>query len=182
MIHSLNRSNVQPPWGLLAGLGLGMAAMYLLDPGAGRRRRAMARDKALSACRSTSETFLKQSRDLGNRTRGLVAATGSRFRRDRADDRVLVERVRSGFGRSVSHPGAIDVTAEEGRVILSGHVLAGEHEALLTAVAKVRGVSDVEDRLQVHEGEQGLQRALSAGGQAGHAGQAGEQLPQTVSF
>ena len=178
---SLYRSNVQPPWGLLVGLGLGAAVMYLLDPGAGRRRRAVARDKALSTFKTTGGSVAKKSRDLGNRTRGLVAEAGSRLRREQADDRVLGERVRSELGHVVSHPSGIDVTVREGRATLSGHLLAGEHEPLLLAVVRVRGISDVEDRLQVHESDEELHRALGAAGQS-HESPAGQQLPQTVSF
>ncbi|MGH7572321.1 MAG: SRPBCC family protein, partial [Gemmatimonadota bacterium] len=66
-----------------------------------------------------------------------------------ADD-VLAERVRSKMGRHVSHPGAIEVTARWGRVTLRGPILAHELEDLLSAVASVRGVRDIDDRLEVH--------------------------------
>src|SRR5262245_39452810 len=59
----------------LAGLGLGAAAMYLLDPDSGRRRRAAARDKTVSAANDAVETVQNTARDLGNRARGVAAET-----------------------------------------------------------------------------------------------------------
>lgn len=58
--------------------------------------------------------------------------------------------MRAKIGRVVSHPRAIQVLADRGRVTLSGPILAGEVDDLLAAVASVRGVVDVENRLQVH--------------------------------
>jgi len=65
-------------------------------------------------------------------------------------DEVLVERVRARLGHVVSHPRSIEVTANQGRVTLRGPVLAREVDDLLRAVASVRGVSGVENRLEVH--------------------------------
>ncbi len=53
-------------------------------------------------------------------------------------------------GGSIRHPRSIDVTAWEGRVTLRGPVLADEVGALLQQVASVRGVRDVDHRLEVH--------------------------------
>jgi uncharacterized membrane protein len=50
----------------------------------------------------------------------------------------------------VSHPSAITVTASGGVVTLSGPVLAHEVDDLLSATRAVRGVKDVENRLEVH--------------------------------
>jgi len=72
------------------------------------------------------------------------------------DGTVLAERVRACMGRVVSHPGAIDVTASEGRVVLSGAVLAHEYRALMRAAQSARGVRQVEDRLSVHEEPTGI--------------------------
>ena len=58
---------------LLGGIGVGAALMYMLDPGRGARRRAVAKDKALKFARIAGERLGKQSRDLKNRARGLAA-------------------------------------------------------------------------------------------------------------
>ncbi len=68
------------------GVGLGAGLMYLLDPQGGRRRRAVVRDKAIHALRKGGEACRKTSRDLGNRTRGLVAEATSKLRREGAKD------------------------------------------------------------------------------------------------
>ena len=49
-------------------------------------------------------------------------------------------RVRAQIGHVVSQAGAVDVTAHQGRVILSGSIAAHEVEKLLSAVASVAGV------------------------------------------
>jgi len=125
--------------------------MYFLDPGRGARRRSLVRDRVVHAGHVAGDAVGTTGRDLGNRVRGLVAEARSRVRTDTPADEVLVGRVRSELGRVVSHPGAITVTAEQGRVTLSGPVLAREVNALLRRVSRVRGVRDVENRLEVHE-------------------------------
>jgi uncharacterized membrane protein len=69
---------------------------------------------------------------------------------------VIVARVRTVLGRLVSHPSAIDVTSELGRVTLSGSILSDEADDLLAAVRGVRGVEDVEDRLELHATADGI--------------------------
>lgn len=139
------------PLALLGGVGLGAGLMYLLDPDGGGRRRALARDKAVHGLKVSGRALRKTSLDLGNRTRGLVAEAGSLLRQGSADDRKLEERVRSKMGRHVSHPSALQVQCADGRVSLSGPVLASEVDKLLSKVKKVKGVHEVEDRLEVHE-------------------------------
>jgi hypothetical protein len=65
---------------LLGGVGLGAGLMYLLDPEGGRRRRALARDKAVHGLKVSGKALRGKSTDLGNRTRGLVAKTRARLR------------------------------------------------------------------------------------------------------
>ena len=141
----------------LAALGLGATAMYLLDPQRGRRRRHLMRDKLVHAAKETGGALGTASRDLSNRAGGLAAVTRRRLRRDDADEVVLVERVRSALGRAASHAGAIDVSAEHGGVTLRGHVLAGEADDVVSAVARVRGVDHVDDQLERHETAAGVQ-------------------------
>jgi hypothetical protein len=57
----------------LAAFGLGAAIMYVLDPDSGRRRRAVARDRALRAANDTQEAIEDTARDLRNRAQGTVA-------------------------------------------------------------------------------------------------------------
>ena len=59
-------------WGALAGIGAGAAVMYLMDPDKGRRRRALIRDKAVSAGNAFTDTVNARSQDLANRSYGMA--------------------------------------------------------------------------------------------------------------
>jgi uncharacterized membrane protein len=142
--------------GVVGAFGLGVALMYFLDPGRGARRRALVRDKVVHAMRKTEDAAETTGRDLRNRAQGLAATVRGRFADEDVDDEILVERVRAEMGRAVSHPSAITVTATDGRVTLSGPVLAGEAEKLLSHVHSVRGVENVVDQLERHEHADGV--------------------------
>lgn len=144
------------------GLGIGTAAMFLLDPDRGKRRRALVRDKFALATRKTGECMEVTARDLRNRTRGTIAAIQSRLSSEQPDDSVLVDRVRAKVGRIVSHPAAIDVSAQDGDVTLGGPILAHEVPHLLSCVKWIHGVKDINNNLEVHE-EAGNHPALQGG-------------------
>jgi len=55
-------------WTALLGAGL----MFLLDPGHGRRRRAVLRDKAIKFSRMAREEADGQLRDKRNRVQGMI--------------------------------------------------------------------------------------------------------------
>lgn len=136
----------------ISSIGLGAGLMYLLDPDKGRRRRAIARDKLVSTARKAGEAAGTTSRDLANRTAGLLSdARGRIAGSGEVDDDVLVARVASKLGRVVSHPHAIGVTAEDGRVMLVGPIVASEVEPLLAIVESVPGVTSVDNQLEPHE-------------------------------
>jgi hypothetical protein len=65
---------------LLGGVGLGAGLMYQLDPDGGRRRRALARDKAVHGLKVGGRSLHKTSVHLGNKTKGLVARASSHLR------------------------------------------------------------------------------------------------------
>ena len=96
----------------IGSIAFGAGLMYFLDPVQGRRRRALVRDQCASALRQWSDILDKAARDLGNRTRGMVAEAQAAWSRAPVDDAVLVARVRTKLGRAVSHPSAIEVTAQ----------------------------------------------------------------------
>ncbi len=147
---------------MLTGLGLGAGLMYLFDPIQGRRRRSLLRDQ-ITHTMNAAETYLdKASRDLNNRVRGLSYEVGALASQDVPSDQKLADRVRSKMGRHVSHPGAIEVSVNQGRVIVSGQVLAGEVQGLLSAIQSVRGVEEVENRLETHNSAQNIS-ALQGG-------------------
>lgn len=137
-----------------AGLGVGTAAMFLLDPDRGKRRRALVSDKFALALRKTGDCMQVTGRDLRNRAVGTISAVQSRFSSEQPDDSVLVDRVRSKLGRIVSHPSAVEVTVNNGNVSLSGPILADEVPHLLSCVKWIPGVKDVNNNLEVHEQEE----------------------------
>jgi osmotically-inducible protein OsmY len=127
---------------LAGGIGLGAALMYMLDPDRGARRRALVRDKLVSAAHKTADGLGATTRDLRNRAVGLAAQSRSVLGGAEATDEVLRERVRSKMGRVVSHPSSIEVTANGGRVTLRGPILAREVDELLSCVSSVEGVAE----------------------------------------
>jgi len=151
---------------ILWSAAAGAAAMYFLDPQAGRRRRARARDKAEHYQRTLRHAYDVTSRDTRQRAIGIgseLRTMGRRLlRREKTPDEKLVGRVRSVLGRYVSHPHAVDVTASDARVTLSGPILEHEVTALIKAAKGVVGVAHVENRLTPHK-EAGNVSSLQGG-------------------
>jgi gas vesicle protein len=61
----------------LAGAVAGALAMFIFDPDSGRRRRALARDKAVKLANDTTDTVQHAARDLRDRAQGLAHETAS---------------------------------------------------------------------------------------------------------
>ena len=112
---------------VLVGASIGAAAVFIMDPGGGRRR-ALVRAKIVRATRLTRDGLDATARDMGNRARGIAAATRGRIWNGEADDDTLVERVRAKLGRASSHPRAIDVLAHDGIITLRDQILAREYK------------------------------------------------------
>jgi hypothetical protein len=134
-----------------AGAGL----MYVLDPGFGRRRRALLMDKGSRFSRLLGRGVSIGARDVGHRFQGLVAKGSHAFRSGSVEDSTLVERVRSELGRVAFHPSSIKVTARNGLVTLSGPVFQDEYKRLLKKVRKLSGVRFIDDRLDQREERSG---------------------------
>lgn len=137
--------------GLLSAAGIGAGMMYLFDPDRGKRRRALVRNKAEHASKIATAAAGKTQRDVRNHLLGAFADLESLFRSEEVSDDVLEARVRSKLGRIVSHPHAIEVKAVEGVVILTGPILADEVHPLLDTVIVVNGVTNIDNRLEIHE-------------------------------
>jgi hypothetical protein len=152
--------------GVAAGLGL----MYFLDPAQGRRRRALVKDQMVHAAHKTGDAVDATSRDIANRAKGAVAELRGRFHGAEVNDDVLHERVRARVGAVIGHASFIDAVVSEGRVTLSGPVLSHEVDRLLRRVSAVRGVKDVENRLEVHA-EPGDVPGLQGAGRAPRGGE-----------
>jgi len=146
---------------LLVGVALGATSAFMLDPQLGRRRRALVRDKMVHGVHESREFADAASKDLRYRAQGIAARARS-LRGGATPDEILVERVRAKLGRWVSHPGAIAVTAHEGRVVLTGDILASEEEELFDVVRSVHGVAHVDNQLNAHQSAEGVS-ALQGG-------------------
>jgi uncharacterized membrane protein len=136
---------------LMSAAGLGAGLMYVFDPDRGKRRRGLLRNKMIHATKVAGAVTGKTSRDVRNHVLGVFAEVESLFRADEVSDDVLEARVRSKLGRVVSHPGAIEVKAVNGLLILSGQILAAEEHPLIESVIGIHGVNNIENRLELHE-------------------------------
>lgn len=139
------------PLTLLGAFGVGAGFMYLIDPDRGRRRRALLQDQVLHLAKTAKRDLGKQSRDLQNRTKGLVAASENYFSRERLSDAQLEAGIRTRLGRVSSHPHAIRTEVVDGKVRLSGQILSGEVDLLVRRVCKMRGVKEIDNQLEIHD-------------------------------
>lgn len=137
---------------ILQGAAIGAAAMYMLDPDRGRRRRAITRDKLQRFGTDTARLANQAARDARHRLHGVNARLAHRMRSSErtVDELRLIERVRAALGRCVSHPHAIQVGAHDRTIVLSGPILASEVPELLATVRAVPDVAGVENHLDVH--------------------------------
>jgi uncharacterized membrane protein len=144
------------------GAAVGALTMYFFDPQQGRRRQAVCQDQFYRLGHETADAAGVIGRDVAHRGWGLAAEARSLATADDADDRVVAERVRAALGRVVSHPRAVEVIARGGRVTLRGPILRHEVDDLLACAASIRGVRDVENKLEPRP-EAGTHPALQGG-------------------
>jgi osmotically-inducible protein OsmY len=135
---------------LLAGIGIGAALMYFLDPDRGARRRNTAFDRATSTLRQQGRSALMAAQHARNHAVGAAAELRGRLQEGDVDDDQLVERVRAELGHHARHTSGIEITAHEGCVVLRGPVLADEVVEVVRSVTGVRGVHRVDNQLDVH--------------------------------
>jgi len=136
---------------ILLGALVGAGLMYMLDPDRGRRRRALLRDQLVKVMNRSQVQLDDAAHDIGNRAEGVRAEAKQHVQDETMTDETLVARVRSAIGRTISNAGAIEVTTNQGRIMLYGPILENEVAALLAVVRSVSGVTDVGNRLQVHQ-------------------------------
>jgi osmotically-inducible protein OsmY len=141
------------PFYVAAAVG-GAALAYYMDPRSGRRRRHLARDKALHYARQGGRRGRRLVRHATSDLSGVAQRVANRrIPHDEAelDDATLVDRVESIVFRSHDIPkGQININAEKGVVFLRGEVDRPELlEELETRVRKVRGVRGVENKLHI---------------------------------
>lgn len=141
---------------LLVSMGLGAGLMYFFDPQHGDRRRALVRDKVDRFVNSIDESMDKALEDTRNRARGVLSEMTAKLSDQGAPDWILEERVRSNLGRLARHARAVTVTADGGRIYLSGPVLREEEDDIVKTAMRTRGVYGVENQLQVVDNPQDI--------------------------
>ena len=127
----------------LGTIAAGALAMYYLDPELGAQRRRLLAELVRSG--------LPQARA---RLRAYHQST----RADPQSDADLRDRIQTRLGRLVSHPGAIDVSVNEGTVRLGGRVLAKEREGLLEQVQRMPGVQKLVNAMTSLDDPQDMSR------------------------
>ncbi|MFL6693992.1 MAG: BON domain-containing protein [Ramlibacter sp.] len=144
---------IKHPVSFLGGCIAGAFAMYYLDQRQGARRRALVRDKLVSAGHDIADRAGAAGKHAADRVRGAMA-TG-RLDGDTSSepqsDQQLHDRVRARLGRLVSHPRHLHVQVEQGCVCFTGHAVRGELERLLPEVRAMAGVREVKSELQLHD-------------------------------
>jgi osmotically-inducible protein OsmY len=130
-----------------AAFAAGAAAMYLMDPETGRRRRALVRERSSGAARDLEDSVRGAGRDAANRVRGRVAETKSHMAGEPVGDDILHDRIQAKIGHLLDRPSTVDVDVVDGHVVLSGEAPDDEAAALSRYIAGMQGVSDVENRL-----------------------------------
>lgn len=152
---------------LLAGAGVGALLMYMLDPERGGRRRALVRDTLIRGGRLACDGADAALRDMAHRATGILSEARRARYEDEVDDDRLVQRVRARLGRVCSHPRAIDVTATDGNVTLTGPILASEVENVVSCAGSVHGVRTVSNDLEPHDTSAGIPSLQGRGHVAG---------------
>ncbi|HEX5055036.1 MAG TPA: SRPBCC family protein [Gammaproteobacteria bacterium] len=148
-------------WGTLFSAGIaGAGLMYYFNP---ERAERLRRRQLLSG----SATY-----NGGSRIRGGLARKLFRFRM--SEDDTLADKVRSRLRQVVRNAGSIGVRAQKGRVTLGGLASSRDSEQLLRQVRGVRGVKEIDNRLESFEEQYG-QGQPQREGQYSSQGQSGGQ-------
>ncbi|HKP96048.1 MAG TPA: BON domain-containing protein [Fibrobacteria bacterium] len=124
----------------LAGAGLGAAAGRWMnhEPASAMawRRAAPAPERPVGAV------------DVLVRTQSLLREIRALIVHAEVPDPVLEEKIRAKIARMVARPDAVQLKVEQGRVRLAGTARAAEIQALAEGLSALRGVRDVENRLE----------------------------------
>ena len=132
---------------LMAGASIGAVAAYLLDPVAGKGRRARLRDRAGADLRRARWRGEKLRRHASNVIEGKVHELPGHQDTERPmDDATIAQRIRSEvLGRPALDAGEIIVDVDEGVARLRGQLDdSGQISELVEQTKRIPGVRDVE--------------------------------------
>lgn len=131
---------------LLAAAGTGVALAYLIDPQNGRRRRHVARDRALATMRRGKRDVMRKLDHVSGAAAGTAHDVVNAARREqRPDDLTLTDKVQSTIFRAAEAPkGRVNVNAEGGVIYLRGELDGAKQiRDVVAAANRVEGVRRV---------------------------------------
>jgi osmotically-inducible protein OsmY len=143
---------------VVGAVAAGAAAEYFLDPNNGKRRRHMARDRAIAMVRRPAVRTAREAEQRANYMKGVAEgvvhkATTPGDERDssRFNDPALARKVETEIFRDREAPkGSVSVNVEAGVVYLRGELESEEEINELVAVTKaVDGVGEVRSLLHL---------------------------------
>jgi osmotically-inducible protein OsmY len=136
-----------------AASAAGAAGAYFLDPQNGRRRRHVARDRAVAFGRVAAAKLRRQAEYRTGQASGVARRVRSESgpQKPAVNDQQLADRVRSELFRPADAPkGSVVISAENGIVQLRGEVEnPNQKQALAKAAAGIDGVAGVENLLHM---------------------------------
>ena len=143
---------MNPMLRVVASFAAGAAFMYYLDPVAGRRRRSLVRDQAVSVRHDAERYARTKSKRAGDHVQGALAKTRAKIAPRPVDDEQLRERIRAKLGHVIDRPSALEVDVRGGQVVLSGDVRNPEMEVAVETISKMHGVHAIVTHLTPHAG------------------------------
>jgi hypothetical protein len=138
---------------VFAGIVAGATGAYFFDPQNGKRRRSIARDKAMKLVRQGFGEAQRRARYASGKVEGAVQERTPSPRDPERDlnDAALARKIESEIFRGADSPkGKVNINVEHGVVYLLGEVASpGQAGALTQAARRVEGVKDVESLLHL---------------------------------
>ncbi len=132
---------------------IGAGTAYFLDPGHGRRRRHVIRDRSRRIARLAGKRATRKARFARDRLRGAAAISRGLVVQPSVDvdDATVAQRIRSDALRHAGvSTGDVDVRVEAGVATIHGTVGSpAQADALVQRVAKVPGVQDVAAMIRI---------------------------------
>ena len=138
-------------WVIAGGAVAGAAAVYFLDKKRGKGRRQNFLRGADRMGREIAEAARKAAIDTEHRLSGMIKHAWFSLVSEAPEDEILAEQIRARLGRLVSRPHDIHVLVDHGRVALWGSAPEIEAADLVHAVRGMRGVTEVDNHLELRE-------------------------------
>ncbi len=131
---------------------IGATTMYFFDPERGPQRRAECEEGISNFVRHTGKAMLATGQGLRQWFGGMGSRAKQAMSRAAETAEDLSNRVRSEIAHLLTHSRLINVVAEcDGCVTLAGPVERSQVDRLLAGVAKVPGVCQIINRLDIRE-------------------------------